>query len=87
MITGTLQSIGSDKILKTTKEALEIYGKTPSMQQEKRMSEIALLTNDCKENLWDSCDSNLYEIEDEDMGRLLMDHAELNKKKLSSNKN
>lgn len=82
LVIDALQSICSSKVLKITKEALDIYGKTPSKKQEERAKEIIRITNNYEDNIWDKCDSHFYEIEDENIGALLMDYVDSNKDKI-----
>lgn len=81
LIIDALQSIGLNKVLQITKEALDIYGGDVSKNQNVRMEEIAKLTNNYEDNLWNECDSQFYDIEDENIGILLMNYAEKNQNK------
>lgn len=81
LIIDALQTIGSKKVLESTKSALDIYGKMPSKDREERMNEITTITNDYENNLWDECDSFFYDIEDENIESLLIDYVASNNKK------
>ena len=83
MIIDALNSICSNQVLNITKEAIEIYGKIPSKEQEERMSEIVNLTNNYEDNLWDKYDSKYYDLEDENIGSLLINYVDANKDKFS----
>ena len=78
LILDALRSIGSNKALKITEEALDIYGRAPSKDKEDRMKEIARITKNYEDNLWEKCDSRFYDIEDENIGILLIEYVEAN---------